>query len=121
VNLIKQSYINPKTGKTELAIACVERNSKKQIGFIPKSDIEPDILKIRQLTGLVKLHEASGTFHCELTSVQAPSSEEYKSVKALAEAKKMIMPAYDIRAFAQFKNWIAAFETAKCKNMHATA
>jgi hypothetical protein len=100
VNLIKQSFFNEQTQMPELAIACIEKNTKKQIGFIPRTDIEPEILKIRQLTGLVSVYQ--NTFFCVLTAQQTPDTEMYEDMKKTSETRGIPMPAYDTRAYIQF-------------------
>ncbi|GHU58484.1 hypothetical protein AGMMS49975_25120 [Clostridia bacterium] len=100
INLRKETYFNPETNMPELAIACIEKNTKKQIGYIHRSDIDPEILKLRQLTGLVGLYE--DVYYCELARQQAPDSEMYNSIKKICEAKCLQIPAYDVRAYIQF-------------------
>ena len=106
VNLIKRYYFNPKTGKKELSIACIEKSTKSQLGFIPEGDITQEIKGIRQMTGLVGHHASDDTYYCELTETQAPSSETYAYVKEICESKNLLMPIYDMRAYAQFYDWL---------------
>jgi hypothetical protein len=108
VNLIKQSFFNEDTRQSELAIACIEKNTKKQIGFIPREDITSDIMNIRQMTGHVGCYAPSDTYYCELSQVQAPPTEMYADMKTVCEKRKLTMPAYDVRAFIQFTDRLEA-------------
>jgi hypothetical protein len=113
VNLIKQTYFNPQTKIPELAIACFEKNTKKQIGYIPKADIEPEIIKMRQLTGYVSVF--NDTYYCVLTKQQEPDTKMYSDMKQFCENIHLKPPAYDTRAYIQFidNNPVAAQISAK--------
>jgi hypothetical protein len=100
VNLLKETWLNPETNIPELAIACVERNSKKKLGYIARAEVSPELLKLRQLTGLISF--CKDTYYCELAIQQLPDKEMYESMKKICADRNLPMPAYDIRAYIQF-------------------
>jgi hypothetical protein len=99
INLLKEPFFNQDTQTTELAIACVEKTTKKRLGFIPRAHILPEIMNERQMTGLVRFYEPEGTWYCELARVQQPDSKMYADMKIYCETNGLPMPAYDIRAY----------------------
>ena len=109
VNLIKQTFSNAKTGENEPAIACIEKVTKQQLGFISRNDLNrPEVTNVRQLTGQVRCFQNENnqtTFYCEIAPVQAPDSEMYANMKKLCAANNLTLPAYDVRAYEQFITW----------------
>lgn len=96
VNLKHTMFMNQTTGVVEPAIKCVERYSQQVIGWIPREDIAK-MKGIRQLTGFINF--VRDGYSVELEEQVAPSSAQYKTVKAYCDRNHKPMPAYDTRAY----------------------
>lgn len=96
VNLYRTNWLNPKTGKYEHAIKCVEHDSKEVIGWIPKTDI--DKIKEKQMTGFIGF--VKGTYNVALDVQKCPTQAQYHAMKDICKSTGIPMPAYDVRAYA---------------------
>lgn len=81
----------------EYAIKCVEHNSRKVIGWIPKTELKNETLS-SQMTGFIR--KTSYGQNVQLTVIKKPTSAQYHYAKALCSRNKKPMPAYDARAYA---------------------
>jgi len=81
----------------EYAIKCVEHNSRKVIGWIPKTELKNEILS-SQMTGFIR--RTSYGHNVQLSVIKKPTSAQYHYAKALCGRNKKPMPAYDARAYA---------------------
>lgn len=105
VDLKQTVYANPKTGKNEPAIKCVEHRTKQVIGWIPRTMIN-NLINVKQMTGFISY--AHKTYSVALAEQKAPTRAQYHYMKDICKKNNYQMPAYDVRAygaiFAQVKN-----------------
>lgn len=85
------------TFEGEYAIKCIEHNSRKLIGWIPKAELKSELLS-SQMTGFIRVGEYGASI--QLDVIKKPSQAQYHAVKMICSKAKKQMPAYDIRAYA---------------------
>ena len=102
IKIVKQNYTDS-TGRTSLALACVERTTGKQIGFIHQNEIADMLSKgLTEMTGFVSYNTKGKCYFVEIDTVQAPSRNQYILVKNTCKRAGIEAPAYDVRAY---KRW----------------
>lgn len=104
ISLKKTNYTD-NNGVTQMAIACIEKTSRQQIGFIPKENIT-EILKdnCNELTAFIGYNTKGKCYYVELSPVQAPTKNQYVYVQRACKKAGIPMPAYDERAY---KRWFS--------------
>lgn len=110
VKLVKTNYTDA-NGVTSLALACVEKSTGEQIGFIHKEDIA-SCVSISEMTGFIGYNQKGHTYYVELRPVEAPTKKQYGAVKSICSKNGLEMPCYDARAYKQFFGKLAV-ETAR--------
>lgn len=98
VSLIHTTFHNEQTGLDEPAIKVKDYATKKEIGWIARTDIEKYI-NITQMTA--ELGNWEGTEYCNLYIPQKPTQKQYWNVKRYCESRGRKMPLYDARAYEQ--------------------
>ena len=105
IRIVKQNYTDEKTGKTTLALGCIERSTGKQLGFIHNNEIAEMLEKnITEMTGFIGYNVKGKCYFVELSEVKAPSKNQYIMVKNTCNRAGIELPAYDARAY---KRWFA--------------
>jgi hypothetical protein len=100
-DLMDTIYHNPETDEDEYAIKVVEHNSRKIIGWIPKSELaNPDLDE--QMTGFIRHYK--NNYYVVLDTIKKPSQKQYHYAKSLAKRLGIPAIAYDSRAYAYVFN-----------------
>lgn len=107
--LVPGMFTDPETGKSEKCIRVYEKNTRKQVGFIAKKDLNAELAAEKTLSGFVG--EYKGKYHIEVSAEQKPSSNAYWTVKTICQKNGYVMPSYDKRAYAEFFGAINKFGT----------
>lgn len=97
VDLVHTTWHNDETNEDEYAIKCVEHNTRKVIGWIPRTELNNEALD-SQMTGFIRNYH--GKYSIQLDTIKRPSSKQYHAVKALCARQGRPMVAYDVRAYA---------------------
>lgn len=97
VDLQQTTWHNDETNEDEYAIKCIEHNTRKVIGWIPKTELDNDILS-SQMTGFIRYYH--NKYSVQLDTIKRPSQKQYHAVKALCAKQGRPMVAYDVRAYA---------------------
>lgn len=71
------------------------------IGRLPKSAVNNALVRERELSAYVS-KTSSGKYTIELSKRVTPSTTDYLAMKNLCSDIKMLMPAYDMRAYKEF-------------------
>lgn len=96
VTFMRTIFHNEKTGVDEPAIKVFEKRTRKQLGWIPRKNID-DAWAHSGATCHI-MHNERGYF-ATLSEVRPPSKKQYAIMKSISEKKNTPMPAYDQRAF----------------------
>ncbi len=117
IKIVKQNYTDSTTGRTSLALACVERTTGKQIGFIHQNEIADILSKgVTEMTGFIGYNTKGKCYFVEIDTVQAPSRNQYILVKNTCKRAGIEAPAYDVRAYKRwFKEVMPALALAENK------
>ena len=85
-----------RNGIGEPAIKCVEKSTKKMIGWLPK-DMVKNYKNVRELTGLIKVF--NNKYIVELYNQEPPTHAQYEMVKSICSKNNIPAPAYDRHAY----------------------
>ena len=91
VDLVETTY------EGEYAIKCLDHNSRKIIGWIPKTELKNEILS-SQMTGFIRVGSYGASV--QLAVIKRPTQAQYHAVKIICSRARKSMPAYDTRAYA---------------------
>ena len=96
VSLIHTTYHNPDTGEDEPAIQVKDYETKKELGWIARTEIA-NYSQVHEMTA--ELGEYEGTEYCHLYSPKAPTQKQYWAMRKICQAQNQQMPIYDERAY----------------------
>lgn len=110
VDLLNTVYHNPDTNEDEFAIRCVEHNTRKCIGWIPRAELRNENLD-EQMTGFIRVYK--GNYYVSLDNIKRPSQKQYHYIKNLCTQMGIPVIAYDVRAYAYVFNLNREVETVE--------
>lgn len=97
-------YVELKLVKTtyngQFAVKVIELKTNKLIGWIPKSNLDSDIVNCQRLTGIVE--KTKDTYHVTARRQDVPSGSQYRLISMLCRKFNLEKPVYDKITYGKF-------------------